>query len=216
MYDETFYDTIRDGCISSANKVAPNVVAYHAKANIKSVIDIGCGEGHWGAAFVNLVNCCGTFIDNDGYDSPKRCYKGVWHKVDIATEELPLATEHYDLAICLEVAEHLPESRADSLVAHLTYYSETVLFSAAIPGQGGWGHINEQWPNYWVHKFNALGYTAEFIGLDYWGDDAVEPWYQQNLYVFNKMKNGGDNYRQNFTPMIHPAFWATRTGVSYP
>jgi hypothetical protein len=69
---------------------------------------------------------------------------------------LPPAAEfgQFDLAICLEIAEHLPESCADALIKFLSELAPAVLFGAAIPGQGGVNHINEQWQSYWVAKFS--------------------------------------------------------------
>ena len=44
------------------------------------------------------------------------------------------------------------------LVATITKHGDAVLFSAAIPGQGGQDHLNEQWPEYWQKKFEVNGY----------------------------------------------------------
>lgn len=214
MYNNTFYDIIREGCISSARKVIADFKAFD-QHSLASVIDVGCGEGHWGAEFARQFNCDLTFIDKDGFESPHRCYKGTWLQVDMATEDFPDVDRH-SLAICLELAEHLPESRADDLVKFLVACSDQILFSAAIPGQGGLGHINEQWPNYWINRFNDLGYWADPLGVVHWGDIEVEPWYQQNLYHLHKMRGDDVCVRQNIIPTIHPAFWATKTGVSNP
>ena len=50
----------------------------------------------------------------------------------------------FDLAISLEVAEHPPEEFAEPLVERLVTAAPFVLFSAAIPEQGGIHHVNEQ------------------------------------------------------------------------
>ena len=69
------------------------------------------------------------------------------------SEDLRL-TKNYDLAISLEVAEHLSSESANMFIACLTNMSDIVLFSAAIPGQGGENRINEQWPKYRSGLFN--------------------------------------------------------------
>lgn len=207
MYDSSFYDMIREGCISSANAVAEEF------GRVDTVIDVGCGEGHWGKA---LCNGTPVLMDYDGYESPNRA-EGTWIKHDIATgagNAFGLRNS-YDLAICLEVAEHLPESMANELVDFLASCSSQILWSAAIPSQGGLNHINEQWPNYWINKFNNYGYYANFVGDEFWGDPNVEPWYQQNMYWLSRHHRSAAPV-QDFTPRIHPAFWATKTGVSYP
>jgi hypothetical protein len=58
----------------------------------------------------------------------------------------PLQWWRFDLALCLEVAEHLPAAAGDSLVRRLASVGARILFSAAIPGQGGRNHVNEKWP----------------------------------------------------------------------
>jgi hypothetical protein len=91
----------------------------------------------------------------------------------------------FDLALCLEVAEHLPADAAPLLVQSLTALAPVVVFSAAIPGQGGDGHINERWPSFWSRYFAAHGYVC-FTGLRHrlWPADAVEFWYRQNMLCF--------------------------------
>ena len=91
----------------------------------------------------------------------------------------------FDLAICLEVAEHLPRQSAELLVTSLCAFSDAVLFSAASPGQGGTHHINEQWPNYWAELFSR----RNFGGVDclrplLWENEAVAPYYRQNIILY--------------------------------
>ena len=85
----------------------------------------------------------------------------------------------------LEVGEHLPKSSAAHLVDSLAAASPLVLFSAAIPGQGGTFHVNEQWPEFWQALFAARGYRRlDFLRPMILANAAVEWWYKQNLYVF--------------------------------
>jgi 2-polyprenyl-3-methyl-5-hydroxy-6-metoxy-1,4-benzoquinol methylase len=67
----------------------------------------------------------------------------------------------FDVVWCYEVAEHLPESSADQLVDTLVSHGRRVVFSAARPGQGGDGHINEQTKDYWQRKFESIGCTLD-------------------------------------------------------
>jgi len=98
----------------------------------------------------------------------------------------PIPVErNFDLALSLEVAEHLPAHLAPSFVDSLAALSPVVLFSAAIPGQGGTHHVNEQWPEYWAELFRERGFAViDCIRKTVWQNDAVEWWYAQNLLLF--------------------------------
>jgi SAM-dependent methyltransferase len=207
-YDNSFFDIIRPGCIKSAEVVVPRVI--EKLGPIKTVIDVGCGEGWWANEF-KKYGAEATGIDNDGFNSPSRAELDYWHQVDMLYGNVWF-TGPYDLAICLEVVEHLPEHLGQGLIEALCNASDNILFSAAIPMQGGTGHINEQWPNYWIHKFNDLGYYARPFGFEFWGNPDVEPWYQQNMYLVKKLDDTPYPH-QNCFPTIHPAFWSTRTGA---
>jgi len=87
--------------------------------------------------------------------------------------------------MCLEVAEHLSEDRARSFVAELCSLSNLFLFSAAIPGQGGVNHVNEQWPDYWAALFQEHGCACfDVMRPRLWYRDECEWWYIQNILVF--------------------------------
>lgn len=88
--------------------------------------------------------------------------------------EDPRLTKKYDLAISLEVVEHLSSESANMFIACFTNMSDIVLFSAAIPGQGGENHINEQWPEYWSGLFNERGYVGlNFARRRVWNDRRI-------------------------------------------
>jgi SAM-dependent methyltransferase len=154
VYGSSFYVQQRDGSLNSAKAILPLVFAL---TKPKSVVDFGCGVGTWLAAAKRLgvEHCLGL--------------EGPWVKTqplaaadleirDTDLEQTVSLQERYDLAISLEVAEHLAPERADSFVADLCRASNVVLFSAAIPGQDGDGHQNEQWPSYWAERFIRLEY----------------------------------------------------------
>jgi hypothetical protein len=91
----------------------------------------------------------------------------------------------FDLACSLEVAEHLSPSVADQLVLALVKAAPVVLFSAAIPRQGGTSHVNEQWASYWAEKFKRHGYVAiDCLRPALHGDRRVDWWYRQNALIY--------------------------------
>ncbi|MEX2280930.1 MAG: methyltransferase domain-containing protein [Gemmatimonadota bacterium] len=180
-YTPDFYAAQASGARASAEAVVPIACELVQPA---SVVDVGCGTGVWLSVFAEH-----GILDIQGYD-------GEWVKPeDLAiprsafaaanlTEPLP-TTRRFDLAVSLEVAEHLPPAHASHFVSALTQLSDVVLFSAAIPGQGGTSHLNEQWPDYWAGEFRARGYEAvDVIRKRIWNDERVKWWYRQNTLLY--------------------------------
>ena len=113
----------------------------------------------------------------------------------------------FDLAICLETAEHLPESSSDVLVSNLVSHADRILFSAAVPGQGGQNHINEQWPEYWEAKFAVHGfYFQDTIRPLIWTNPKVEWWYRQNIFLVERKKPL--SFPFNSLSVVHPELLA--------
>lgn len=176
MYDGSFYGTIRAGCQASAAVMAPIVYNLLKPA---TVLDVGCGEGWWAKAF---QDCGADVVGLDGPGAQPVIDHFIVH--DLAAEAIPVRLRGLGLTVCLEVAEHLPPQRAESFIAELCATSKAVLFSAAIPGQGGTGHVNEQPPSYWVDLFDRQGYDVTgALRWKIWNDERVENWYRQNLLL---------------------------------
>ena len=180
-YSTKFYAGQVDGSAHSAAVVVPLVLSL---LPVKSVVDVGCGVGPWAAEF--LANGVREVWGIDG-DYVNRSQLRIPPDRFVARDlTKPLQFNRtFDLAICLEVAEHLPESRAGSFVSDLTSLSPCVLFSAAIPGQGGTHHINLQYLPYWIDLFQRRGYKGiDPIRPRILGDPSVEWFYQQNTVMF--------------------------------
>lgn len=96
----------------------------------------------------------GNWLDKKVLRIPHECFTAIELADGVNVDR------KYDLAMSLEVAEHLPAESADLFVESLTKASDFILFSAAIPFAGGTNHINEQWPDYWNSLFNKYGYTV--------------------------------------------------------
>lgn len=140
-YSKRFFEQVHAQVRDSAREIVPLVVDL---LNPARVVDVGCGTGTWLATFAEhgaaILGLDGEYVDRSLLDIPEDRFVAV----DLAQ---PFQLDgRYDLALCLEVAEHLPADRAASLVDLLTGLAPTVLFSAAIPLQGGVNHVNEQWP----------------------------------------------------------------------
>lgn len=180
-YDESFYNDLVKTAGPSATIIAPMV---NALVGAKSVIDIGCGDGSWLAAFLacgadDIEGRDGEWLDESVLKFPRDKFKRTNLFAPIHIDR------PFDLAVSLEVAEHLPQSRAAKFVEELTSAAPVVLFSAAIPLQEGPNHINEQWPSYWAAHFASRGYVpVDAIRLKVWNNPDVTWWYKQNLLIY--------------------------------
>jgi len=180
-YDAAFYADQADGSLRSARAVVPHVLELVRPV---SVLDVGCGLGTWLAAFAeagiaDFLGMDGDYVDRGKLKIPIERFKPT----DLTNPPHPDRT--FDLAMCLEVGEHLPERASPKLVELLTTAAPIVLFSAAIPGQGGTNHINEQWPAFWESLFAARGFVRlDAIRPKIWRDNRVVWWYQQNAFLY--------------------------------
>lgn len=178
-YDDRFYGAKNEGSYASAKLILPLVFAV---IKPRSVVDVGCGTGTW----LKTADELGA-ADYHGYDGsrPSKLYipEERFTAADLAQ---PLRTgRRFDLALCCEVAEHLPPDAAEILVTTVTSLSDVVLFSAAIPGQGGRRHVNEQWPAYWQNLFQKQRYSAyDCIRPRIWNERQVDWWYRQNTVLY--------------------------------
>lgn len=180
-YTEAYYRWLREGARRSAEEVVPLALDLIRPA---SVVDVGCGRGTWLAVFRELGIEDVLGIDGDHVDPANLEIPADRFLAADLTRPLRLDRE-FDLVLSLEVAEHLLEEFASVFVGSLAGLGPVVLFSAAIPFQGGEGHVNEQWPEYWVRHFGDHGYTVvDCLRRRVWGNERVEWWYAQNMLVF--------------------------------
>lgn len=194
-YPVGLYEQTRPGIQASARAVVPQLVE---RFQPRTVLDVGCGEGWWPHEFAALG--CDVFGLDGDHVTP------VIDQFVACDLEQPLPQlPRFDLVVCLEVAEHLSPGRAKLFVAELCQLAPTVVFSAAIPGQGGAGHLHEAWPAYWTGLFAARGYRGSgALRWALWGDERVEPWYRQNLLVFGDLHGLPED---GCVPVVHPDIW---------
>ncbi len=212
-YDSAFFDLISTGSLHSARRVIPFI--FNHINSIHRVVDVGCGNGAW-------LSVCKDFgrqvigIDGNTISHNKRFVTEDEYILHDLRKPLPHLGK-FDLCMSLEVAEHLPHSVASRFVNDLCSLSDLVLFSAAIPGQTGEGHVNEQWPNYWIDIFVQKGYAPiDIIRPNFWMDDSIEWWYAQNCFLFcNKSYNKyqdllslQNKFLRSPLPFVHPKCFA--------
>ncbi len=180
-YSGEFFDALQQGALRSARAMLP--VVFDALSP-RSVLDVGCGAGAWLSICAELGAEEIAGVDGDYVDRNRLAIPAAAFTAADLEASLDLG-RRFDLVMSLEVAEHLPPSAADAFVASLARHGDVVLFSAAIPNQGGVNHVNEQWPSYWAQRFAAHDMVAvDALRPRFWMHPAVEPWYAQNVLLF--------------------------------
>ena len=179
-YNKSFFKRLTDSSRMSAENIVPIVIDIFKPT---SVVDIGCGTGPWLSVFEK--HGCKIFgIDGDYVKKDMLCISPDCFISGDLLKKIPIQ-EKFDLLISFEVAEHLLESRADSFVKELTELAPVVLFSAAIPFQGGKSHVNEQWQDYWAKLFKVHGYSAfDVMRPKIWSNENVASYYRSNMLVY--------------------------------
>jgi SAM-dependent methyltransferase len=180
-YDGGFFDYVSIGSKRSAAIVVPLVLQHYGA---KSVADIGCGRGAWlpewrHAGIADYLGIDGDYVDQDRLLIPRDRFmtQDLTKRFDIG--------RIFDLAVSLEVGEHINFSDTEVYIDNLCAHSNAILFSAAVPGQGGFLHVNEQDYSFWRDQFSARGYRLfDFLRPALRTHQAVEPWYRYNSLFF--------------------------------
>lgn len=180
-YSGDFYSYIDTGSRRSARVVAALLLR---EMEIGSLLDIGAGHGAWAAEWLaagvkNVVAVDGDYVQPDQLAVPREVFRAH----DLST---PFDLKRrFDLVQSLEVAEHLPAEKAELFVDNIARHGDVILFSAAVPHQGGEHHVNERPPEYWRRKFAARGYAAfDFLRPRLADRSEVMPWYRFNSYLY--------------------------------
>jgi len=183
LYNKSYYQKHRHGSYRSAMKILGCLTKL---IDIKSMFDFGCGIGTWCLAAQELGISDVKGIDQSPYDGDHML---IPHK-DYMQINLQNSVSLYskaDLVISVEVGEHIEDRYSHILVDTLCRHGDLVLFSAALPYQGGTGHVNEQPCSYWRNIFEKSGYCAfDCIRALCWEDDEVEIWYKNNCILYAK------------------------------
>jgi SAM-dependent methyltransferase len=184
-YDDEFFDFVDTSAGRSASAFIDVVVKYLFSGVLpQSVIDVGCGRGVWAAEWRRrgVAQCLGV----DGEYVPRSSL--LIPETSFLPRDLTKAFDlgrRFDLVQCLEVAEHVPSNSATVLIDTLVRHGDVVIFSAAVPGQGGEHHVNERPFKYWRTMFDSRGYRMyDAVRPSLRGKHDIEPWYRYNAFVF--------------------------------
>jgi 2-polyprenyl-3-methyl-5-hydroxy-6-metoxy-1,4-benzoquinol methylase len=197
-YPEEVYNTV------SAEQVLPLLFDRYKPS---SILDVGCGNGSWllVAEKLGVIDFLGVDIQSQDRDKPMLSDE----KFRVVNLEEPFdLNRKFDIVLCLEVAEHLAEKDAAQLIENLIRHSDLIVFSAAIPRQGGHLHLNEQEPAYWQQLFNHRGFnTYDEIRPQIWQNEKVQWWYRQNIFIAQRSTVPATKPSASIHYLVHPAHY---------
>lgn len=179
FHDEEFHNE------TAANEILPYIFKL---LPVTEAIDFGCGTGSWLSAAKKLG--VKKIFGVDGIRVDQEIFKLADDEFLLHDLKTPLnLKKKFDIAFCLEVVEHLPDTAAENIVEMITNHADVVLFAAAIPDQTGDHHINEQWPSYWEKLFRKKGYKPyDILRPLFWNNANVDWWYRQNILMYAKVQ----------------------------
>jgi len=218
IYGDDFQKMLLATSCQSAEQIVPYIMEL---VRPKSIVDVGCGVGAWLAAFRDIGHIKDYLgIDGD-YIQKQHLLIDQSNFLAKNLEKMPITCgRSFDLAVSLEVAEHLAEELALPFVESLTRLAPVILFSAAIPNQGGANHIHERWPSYWAELFSRFHYVpVDCIRRKFWNNEKVSWWYSQNIILYAKfdqlekypfLNKEYDSFKEPPLSLVHPRLWKWR------
>jgi len=202
FYDHNFYDKLEKEVLKSSKVLTPLIVN---KYNPKSILDIGCGNGIWLKSFEN----CGIndYLGTDGNYVTEDIFRANFSKFIPKNLETEVNfNQKFDLVLSLEVGEHISQNSSETFIKSICNHSDLIIFSAAIPGQKGTHHINENLQSYWAGLFKKNGYYPyDEIRPLIWYNPHILFWYRQNIIVYKKEPNKKSLTNAELD-LIHPEF----------
>lgn len=218
-YKEDFFALHQANSVSSSREIIPLILTF---IQPESVVDIGCGIGTWLATWkekgVQVLGVDGDYVNPEQLLIPKDEF--ISHDL---SKTLRLDRK-FDLVTSLEVGEHIHPASAEIFADTLSDLGDVILFSAALPGQGGTYHVNEQYPQYWASVFEKRGFVAvDCIRNKIWDNENISWWYRQNILFFvkkEKLKNY-EKLDQEYSHsggkvmnLVHPSLFNEKTKLA--
>ncbi len=201
-YNTDFYDWIDSETYKDAEIIISYIIEW---IKPKSIVDFGCGEGLWLSVAkkidddISILGLDGEYVHKNRLKIPANNFQALDLSKRVSLNK------KYDLAISTEVAEHIMEKYSDNFIDNITSVSDRILFSAAIPGQDGINHVNEQWQSYWIKRFEDKGYFANLSIRDFfWNEKEVTSWRKQNIIYFSKFKDDLIVPKRRVFDVVHP------------
>ncbi len=208
--------------LRSAESALPILFELHRPT---SVLHVGCGNGAWLSWFerYGVDDCTGVALAHpaDGLTHVAR------DRVVVTDVRAPFDLgRRFDLVVALELASRLPARDGDVLVDNLVRHGDMVLFSAAVPGQPGPHHVNAQWPQYWMERFDRRGFVCvDAMRPRWWNVESIDWSYRQNTFLVvsevrlahsARLRLEHEVHAQSPVAMIHPECWLDVHGPDAP
>ncbi len=155
-YNPILFLNFHNFAVTDANNVVDIIEQCFPDA--KSFVDVGAGSGAYAAEAQRRGHPTVAY-EHSRFGRYLAGRQGVNSRAFDLTRIPPAIVDRdvFDVAYCFEVAEHIPAPLGDLLVEFISIHGREVLFTAAHPGQGGTGHINEQTADYWQERFARHG-----------------------------------------------------------
>ncbi len=191
VYDQEFFNSNKDEGLKMASWFIP---ALKKVTGFNSIIDIGCGTGHY------LRYCLDNGItDVFGLEGSPHAFESLLVDKNIVVmhdlRKPYTFSRKWDIAISIEVAEHVDKLYTNNYIKILTDSSNIVILTAAQPGQGGTAHVNEQTPEWWKEKFGKFGFTLDEEATNHLKNEIrnakanggyVTDWFEPNILIFKR------------------------------
>lgn len=144
-----------------------------ARYSVRSVFDVGCGEGY-SMEWFKTLGCDVVGLDGLPHNALESSKYGPCVLHDLTKGSFTAI--HADLVWCCEVVEHVAPEFVDH-VAETLASGKVLAMTHALPDQAGWHHVNCQPPAYWIERMakhgmrfdvNATNRSRE-IAAGFWG-----------------------------------------------
>lgn len=168
--------------------LAKGILNLLSVLKVRDVADVGCGPG-W---YIYLLYKQGYKVNGyDGNPHVKEMSSLLFNDgfyCQYADFTLPInVREPFELILCLEVGEHIPQTYEDVFIQNLVNNSKKyILLSWAIPNQKGWGHVNCHTNKYVIERMRKYGYDYNLSTSAILRKTASLYWFKNTIMFFEK------------------------------